>query len=116
MCTVAGMSQHKRQRWNEADAREVIERIEREGKSIPQVARELGVTPQRIYWWWHHLKDESPLRMSPGTNFVEVSVSHRISTSGFTIHTRGGRQVDVCPGFDAQELSRLLSVVEALPC
>lgn len=112
------MSQQKQQKWKEADARKVLERIKQEGTSIPEMARKLGVTPQRIYWWWHRLKDEEPAEVSPKPRFVEVelAVSKRASAPGFTIHARGGRKIEVLAGFDAQELGRLLSVIEGLPC
>jgi transposase-like protein len=63
------MSTHKNRHWTEDDARQVLARGEREGKSITALAREQGVSPQRLYWWKKRLRGEEPSTSS----FVEVS-------------------------------------------
>jgi transposase-like protein len=42
------MSTHKNRHWTEDYARQVLERGEREGKSITALAREQGVSPQAV--------------------------------------------------------------------
>lgn len=38
-------------RWTEAEAREVLERAEKSGKSLWRYARENGLNGQRLHWW-----------------------------------------------------------------
>jgi transposase-like protein len=64
------MSTHKNRHWTEEDARQVLARGEREGKSITALAREQGVSPQRLYWWKKRLRGEEP----SASSFVEVSI------------------------------------------
>lgn len=107
------MSTRKNCHWTEDDARQVLARGEREGKSITALAREQGVSPQRLYWWKKRLRDEDV----PGTSsFVEVSIRSPRQAQPFAVQTRNGRSVAVWPGFDAAELARLLTVVEGEEC
>jgi transposase-like protein len=106
------MSTHKNRHWTEDDARQVLARGEREGKSITTLAREEGVSPQRLYWWKKRLRGESRSTSS----FVEVSIRGPRQAQPFAVQTRNGRSVAVWPGFEAAELARLLVVVEGEEC
>jgi transposase-like protein len=106
------MSTHKNRHWTEDDARQVLARGEREGKSITALAREQGVSPQRLYWWKKRLRGEAPSTSS----FVEVSIRAPQQAQPFAVQARNGRSVAVWPGFDAAELARLLAVVEDEAC
>lgn len=106
------MSTRKNCHWTEDDARQVLARGEREGKSITALAREQGVSPQRLYWWKKRLRGEEPSTSS----FVEVSIRAARQAQPFAVQTRNGRSVAVWPGFDATELERLLAVVEDEEC
>lgn len=112
------MSTRTNQQWTEAYAREAIARGDRRGLSTAALARELGVSAQRIYWWRKRLAEaEAPER----TPFVEVAVVQPQPEQAqpgqpFAVQTQSGRRVVVWPGFDAGELARLLAVVEGLPC
>lgn len=111
------MSRQKRKKWSESEARQVLARIERERISVAEMARRLGVTPQRIYWWRQRLSEEA-VEAQSGSGFVEVTVPRTVAEnpSGFVLHARNGRIIELQPGFDGEELARLLSVVEAVPC
>jgi transposase-like protein len=107
------MSTHKNRHWTEDYARQVLARGEREGKSITTLAREQGVSPQRLYWWKKRLRDGDARSTS---SFVEVSITAPRRTQPFAVQTRNGRSVAVWPGFDAAELTRLLALVEGEEC
>ncbi|HEX6241042.1 MAG TPA: transposase [Polyangiales bacterium] len=107
------MNIRKNQHWTEDYARQVLARGEREGKSITALAREQGVSPQRLYWWKKRLRDEDVRGRS---SFVEVSITAPRQAQPFAVQTRSGRSVAVWPGFDAAELARLLAVVEGEKC
>ena len=101
------------QHWTEDHARQVLARGEREGKSITALAREQGVSPQRLYWWKKRLREEGVRGRS---SFVEVSITAPRQAQPFAVQMRNGRNVAVWPGFDAAELARLLAVVEDEAC
>ena len=113
------MNANQDKKWNEAYARLVLEEIAREGISISAMAKKLGVTPQRIFWWKKVLKDrDAVVESTEEVAFVELpgvkpSLPGAVS---FTVQARNGRKVEVPVGFDARELCRLLAVVEDLPC
>ena len=107
-----GMTTRKSCHWSKDEARRVLARAEREGKSITMLAREEGVSPQRLYWWKKRLRGEEP---SP-SSFVEVRLTEPRQAQPFAVQMRNGRSVAVWPGFDAAELARLLAVVEDEGC
>ena len=112
------MSTRTNRQWSEAHAREVLARGERRGLSTAALARELGVSAQRIYWWRKRLAEAGA---PPPSRFAEVTVARELpgqrpSSPAFTVQTRSGQRVEVWPGFDPAELARLLAVVEGLAC
>jgi hypothetical protein len=56
----------REQRWSQADARVVLELLERSGDSIPVFARANDLSAQRLYWWRSRLVEE------PKRNDVEL--------------------------------------------
>lgn len=100
-------------RWTEKYAREVLKDADRRKLSITALARELGVSPQRIHWWRKRLQ-ETQTASTP--TFVEIKLaatSPQPQMQPFALRTRNGRMIDVWPGFDAAELARLIAAVEA---
>ena len=55
----AGVAQLRNRRWSEADARVVIEALERSGEPVTAFARRHGLDKQRIYQWRSRLSDEA---------------------------------------------------------
>ena len=100
-------------RWNEEYAKQVLKRASKSGKSDIELARELGVSSQRIDRWRRRLGDSESAEVSP---FVEVTVAPTPEPKPFVVQSRSGRSVSVWPGFDAGELSRLLAVMEDWSC
>jgi transposase-like protein len=54
----AGVAQLRDRRWSEADARVVIEALERSGEAVTVFARRHGLDKQRIYKWRSRFSDE----------------------------------------------------------
>jgi transposase-like protein len=106
------MKQKKTAHWTATYARQLLERAEKHNLSVTELAREQGVSPQRIHWWRKRLQAADAPK--PPT-FVEVKLATPVAHP-FAIRTSSGRTVEVWPGFDAAELARLISVVETGPC
>lgn len=102
----------RQHRWTESYAREVLAYAKREGLSDGEVAEELGGSAQRVTWWRKRLERGID---SGGSRFVEVRVAEVGNLQGqdrpFVVQTRVGVAVQVWPGFDEEELGRLLRVL-----
>lgn len=107
------MNKATRRNWTEEQARQVLARAEREGLSTAELARELKVSAQKLYWWRQRLRADT---METGTRFMEVRVAAESQGKPFGVQLRNGRTVAVWPGFDAEELQRLLATVEGVEC
>ncbi|MCG8421282.1 MAG: IS66 family insertion sequence element accessory protein TnpB [Proteobacteria bacterium] len=101
----------------------MLEQIERSGKSDVEMARKLGVSPQRIYWWRNRLKKQTPSRRAAPPAFIEVVLADKSSNSRrfeicrrFEIYIHGERKVVVWSGFDAEQLERVLAIMEKSSC
>jgi transposase-like protein len=116
------MSRSNNYRWTETYARKTLERARARGLSDSELARELGVSPQRVYWWRKRLHGAQTPREAA---FVEVKLAAPVQEHAapaqtlaasrqnpFAIHTANGRTIEVWAGFDAAELARLLAAVE----
>ena len=111
------MSKKQKNRWTKDYARQVLEQIERSGKSDVEMARKLGVSPQRIYWWRNRVKKQKPSRRAAPPAFIEVALADKSSNSRpFEIYIHAERKVVVWPGFDAEQLERVLAVMEKSSC
>lgn len=112
------MDTSKNVRWTETYARKVLERARRRNLNDSALARELGVSPQRVRWWRKRLQnaDASQTPASSQTPaFAEVTLAAP-AAHPFAVHARSGHTIEVWPGFDAAELARLLAAVEGTPC
>jgi hypothetical protein len=133
MARVDGSSRGSR----EAHWRGLMKSCESSGKTIVGYCREQGVSVSKYHWWKSELKrrDGEPVSVPV---FAEVRGAH--STEGTVSGTGAGpsdvpgagaggfccapllielslggaRRIGVRPGFDAETLSRLLSLVERL--
>ena len=99
----------KNRQWTQEEARRLLAGAERKGQSLSALARELGVSRQRLAWWQKRL---AGMDADTGAKFVEVTVAAGAPARPFAVQTRSGHSVTVWPGFDAEELARLLAVVE----
>jgi transposase-like protein len=107
------MNRATKRNWTEQQARQVLARAEREGLSTTALARELNVSAQKIYWWRQRLRADA---RTTEPRFMEVRVAAEAQPKPFAVQLRNGRTVAVWPGFDAEELQRLLAAVEGVEC
>jgi transposase-like protein len=99
--------------WTEEQARQILSEAEREGRSITELARELRVSAQKLYWWRRRLREDE---RASEPRFMEVKVATQAQAKPFGVQTRSGHTIAVWPGFDASELRRLLAAVEGTEC
>lgn len=96
--------------WYEA----IIDEQERSGLSVTEAAEEVGVTAATLYSWKRRLcRADTEVARS----LVRVHVpdaEYRPSTSAtLVLRLRQGRAIEIPDGFDADELARLIAVVDA---
>ena len=101
-------------RWTAADAASVLAAAGASGLSLRGFARERGLEPQRLARWRRQLDGA---RVAEAT-FVEVArpLVPAVRAGGFDVVLAAGRVVRVGLGFDAEELLRLLAVLEEGSC
>ncbi len=101
--------------WYEA----ALDGQERSGLSVAEYADEIGVTAATLYSWRRRLASRSsPQPQREGTGLVRVQVgrdAQRLDGGAGTLVVRVGRRrsIAVPPGFDAEELTRVIAVLEA---
>lgn len=104
----------ERSYWREAEARVVVEAWRTSGEGLVGFARRYGVEPGRVARWAARLGGAAaPMRFHP------VRLAERIHGDGaaIEIHLVGGRRVRVAPGFQAEDLRRVLAVLDpGTPC
>jgi len=100
--------------WRADDAAAVLAAAAASGLSLPAFAAHHGLRPQRLERWQRQLAAVQPV----AETFVEVTLPPvvRPAAGGFEIVLRSGRLVRVGAGFDAEELRRLLVVVDEASC
>jgi hypothetical protein len=100
--------------WRAEDAATVLAAVAASGLSVPVFAARHGLHPRRLERWQRQLTTEQPV----ADTFVEVTLPPvtRSAGGGFEIVLRAGRIVRVSAGFDAEELRRLLAVVDEASC
>jgi hypothetical protein len=96
--------------WREAEARIVVAAWRNSGESLSEFARRHRVEPGRVARWAGRLASEAaPVRFHP----VRLAGSRE----AIEIHLVGGQRVRVAPGFQAEDLRRVLAVLDAgTPC
>lgn len=95
-------------RWDEKDARVVLEAARRSGLSLGSFAASAGIEPQRLYRWSRALGDREPT--SEAVRFEEVVV-HRAADAGVEIALASGHVIRVGASFDHGALRRVLAVL-----
>jgi hypothetical protein len=126
--------------WSRNDAEKVLEAWRASGTLLEPFAQKYGLVAQRLRWWSSKLEASVP-QASPSSGnvtFAQVRVVRRkrpaaksrsfhatktrVATSPSPINEplevklANGRCVRVPPTFDATSLTRLLVVLEELPC
>jgi transposase-like protein len=88
------------------------------GLSVAEYAEEIGVTPATLYSWRRRLESApspKPRREAPG--LVRVQVRHGAELSAaraeaLVVRVGRSRSIEVPAGFDADELARVIEVLE----
>lgn len=98
----------------EARWRSLIAAQEHSGESVAQFAAQRGLNAATLYWWRSQLRRRDQVE----PEFVPIEIvdakraTDRDARAGFELELRGGRRLRVPPGFDADELARLISAIE----
>jgi hypothetical protein len=104
-----------RRYWREAEARVVVEAWRNSGESLSRFAWRHGVDPKRVARWALRIEgsESAPVRFHP----VRLADHDGGDGSAIEIHLVGGQRVRVLPGFQAEDLRRVLAVLEpGTPC
>ena len=107
------VAQVSRQRyWRKAEARVMVEAWRGGGETLSEFAARYGVDPRRIARWASRLHTPRPeaVRFHP-VRLVGVEPGKE-SGSAIEIRLVGGRRVRVARGFDAEDLRRVLAILE----
>jgi len=102
----------RRRYWREADGRVMVEAWQSSGERLSEFAGRHRVDPRRIAQWASRLGRPEP----EGVRFHPVRLAGEGPESGsgsaIEIHLVGGRRVRLAPGFEAEDLRRVLAVLE----
>ena len=102
--------------WPEADARVIIEAWQQSGETVAAFARRLGVDPRRVSRWAGRLStsEPTPVHFHP-VRVASAGAGDR--RASIEIELGGGRRLRVAAGFEAEDLRRVLAVLdEAAAC
>jgi transposase len=104
-----------RRYWREAEARVMVEAWRTSGESLAGFARRHGVDPRRVARWAGRVAGSVPAPV----RFHPVRLADRDGGGGaaIEIHLVGGPRVRVPAGFQAEDLRRVVAVLEpGRPC
>jgi transposase len=99
-----------KRRWREEEARKVMSAWRGSGETMWAFARENGLVAQRLYRWARQLKGGKSLEVFHPVRLV--GVSGVVEGRKIEIELVDGRRVRVGEGFSAEELGRVLEVLE----
>ena len=115
--------------WTEKDARRVLKEQAASGENVWTFATKRGLVPERLYRWQRKLGPSAskPRKRSSSKRrmrFAEVArtpespgaKTEQPEKGRLEVVLAGGRRISVPSGFDAQDMGRLVAVLEAAPC
>lgn len=94
----------------EAHARAVLKRFSRSGLSRAAFGRREGISPVTLARWRREFPGEGGLPAGRD-RFLEVRLPGPVARGSFELALGEGRSLRVPPGFDADDLRRLLEVL-----
>lgn len=103
----------RQKRWNEDEARVVLNEARRSPLSLCAFAERYGLVPQRLYQWARRLEAHQHEAPPAAAVFREVVVRERDREIRAEIELRCGRIVRVDVDVDPASLRGLLQAVEA---
>ena len=105
----------------EARWRRLIQEQEQSGRTVRAFAADRGLSLSTVYWWRSKLSRRSPTApVVPAMVEVAVrdigrpSISAKDRLAAFELQIRGDMTLRIPPGFDSNELRRLLETLQ--PC
>jgi hypothetical protein len=104
-----------RRYWREAEARVIVEAWRASGESLGEFARRHRVDARRVARWAGRVEGSAvaPVRFHP----VRLARPADGGGSAIEIHLVGGQRVRVPSGFQAEDLRRVLAVLDpGRPC
>ena len=101
-----------RRYWREVEARVIVEAWQSSGETLSEFADHHGVDPKRIARWASRLERPKPTAMY--FHPVRLAGDRPEGWTGSTIEIElaGRRRVRVARGFEAEDLRRVLAVLE----
>ncbi len=97
--------------WHEEEARAVVAAWRASGERLAVFARRHGVQPRRLARWRRRLDAVAPLHFHPVR--VIGAMAPPPSPAAMEIDLPHGERIRLPRGFDADDLRRLLAVLEA---
>jgi hypothetical protein len=99
-----------RRYWRERDARVVVEAWRNSGESVAAFARRHHVERRRVAWWAGRIEGSAPapVRFHP----VRLAKPDDGGGAPIEIHFGGGQRVRVFPGFQTDDLRRVVAVLD----
>src|SRR6058998_3158091 len=98
--------------WKEADALVMVESWQSSGKTLSEFADRHGVDPRRIARWASRLRRPKPRAVHFHPVRLADNGLESWSGSAIEIELGGRRRVRVGRGFEAEDLRRVLAVLE----
>lgn len=105
-------------RWSPAEARWVIDELERSALTIAAFTAEYELSASRVYYWRKRLA-EPPTAPEPKAALVEVRLPTRSDSpapSRIEIELACGRRLCVAETIEPHRLQRLVMALEGQPC
>lgn len=93
-----------------------LEEQEGSGLSVAEYADEIGVTPTTLYNWRRRLESRPPGPQGEAAGLVRVqmcrNVDQAVTPAALVVRVGNDRAVEIPPGFDAENLVRVIEVLE----
>ncbi len=102
-----------RRYWREEDARAVVAVWRESGTSLSAFARQHGLQRRRLTRWIRRLETAASLHFHPVR--LTGAVDPHPSPAAIEIELPSGERIRLPRGFDADDLRRVLSILEASP-
>ena len=119
-CRMSKRKTRNGKRWTEDEARRMLSKQQASGKSVAKFAQDEGLVAERLYRWQRRLK--KPTRKTRGkradrSEFAEgKQMASGSSERRFEVVLASGQRVWVPDGFAAEDMARLVAVLEGQRC
>jgi transposase-like protein len=101
--------------WRQTDAQRILAAWRQSGETVSEFARRHGVDPKRLSRWASRLRRSVPAPVHFHRVQVAGDGASRQEGASIEIELRAGRRVRVAPGFGAEDLRRVLAVLDEGP-